>query len=95
MFSYSGTINDRDYWLDISGRLAIWYNPKFKDWFVGEEKNIGTSLSAIRSIDNYGFTCPHNTKIAWNYWHEDKWFPLENIKFNCIGMQESSFKIVF
>ena len=85
MFSYSGIINDRDYWLDISGRLAIWYNPKFKNWFIGKEKNIGTRLATIRSIDNSSSTCPYNSKHVWTYWHEDKSFPLENIQLNCTG----------
>ena len=88
VFSYSGIINDRDYWLDISGRLAIWYNPKFKNWFIGKEKNIGTCLATIRSIDNSSSTCPYNSKHVWTYWHEDKSFPLENIQLNCTGTKK-------
>ena len=68
VYSYSGTINGRDYWVKAEGGRAIWYYPQYKDWAIGAEKKIGSNFRGITSISNLESTCPNNFKNQWLYY---------------------------
>ena len=62
----------------------MWYYPKYKDWLIGQEKNLGSNLRSITTSGNLESTCPHNLKNNWQYFDED-WISTNDVQLICIG----------
>ena len=69
-------VNERNHWLQIDGKNAIWYDNVFNNWKIGTTDNLGTIVSGIKGPENLD-VLPHNIITPyWGYYSsEDKqWF---------------------
>ena len=57
--------NGRTSWKSAS--KAIWYYPNWKEWFIGDFKDIGTATYEIRSYGDYTDKSPSDVPYGeWN-----------------------------
>ena len=67
--------NGENYWIktDDGGeqQQAIWYNPEFKEWNIGDKINLNTTIRGIASTSNVITKCPSDEGISWQYWDEN------------------------
>ena len=66
--------NGENYWVktdDGEHQQAIWYNPEFKEWNIGDKINLNTSTRGIASIGNVITKCPSDEENSWQYWDEN------------------------
>ena len=64
--------NGENYWLKKDGeQQAIWYNPEFKEWNIGDKINLNTTTRGIASTGNVITKCPSDEGISWQYWDEN------------------------
>ena len=82
IYSYTGDINGRKYWLKSDGTRAIWYVPDFKDWAIGSNDNLGSKTGGIFSTGNLETQCPHDKQNNWKYYDEE-WISSNDVRLNC------------
>ena len=71
VYTFSGIINDMDYFIHSTGEYAIWYtvyDSNFYMWNIGSEYYLGSDYSAIyagsRKLPN---KCPNNEGYSWSW----------------------------
>ena len=82
IYSYTGDINGRKYWLKSDGTRAIWYVPDSKDWAIGSNDNLGSKTGGIFSTGNLETQCPHDKQNNWKYYDEE-WISSNDVRLNC------------
>ena len=76
--------NGKQYWRQVQGSDAIWYDNEFQNWKIGPLEHLGTSMCKLKSKET-------NTKnpeeaTTWLYVNnDDEWMPTSNI-FESSGM---------
>ena len=71
-YFYSGTKNQRGYWVKSDGKTAIWYHPEFREWMSGNILNLGTKWRGI-SAGQTSVSCPTQNVRRWHYWNGSTW----------------------
>ena len=90
--------NGENYWVKTDGehQQAIWYNPEFKEWNIGDKINLNTSTRGIASIGNVITKCPSDEENSWQYWDENikEMVPStsgSDIQLKCSGGKQNFF----
>ena len=85
-YEFSETINGKSTWK--SATQAIWYYPRYKDWFIGSISKIGTTTAGIHSVADTDYDCPQQVpKDKWKFYDGTFWqtFSSNDINFHCAG----------
>ena len=88
-YQLSETVNGKPSWK--SATQAIWYNPEYKDWFIGDHSDIGTNVAGIYSVASTEYDCPQRVpEDKWKYWDawQENWqdSSSKDVIIQCTGM---------
>lgn len=92
-YKYTGTKNGRAYWKKTDNKRAIWYVSQYKDWAIGELKDLGTTRRSIATMSDHQVECPYTNynRAVWKYWNSGWKVCTNNIKLECIDVNECTF----
>ena len=93
VYQKSATVNGKPSW--ESTTQAIWYEPYYRKWAIGELSNIGTALRGIASAGREGgeYACPIEVpKNKWLYDYVD-WQEIKegDVLFECQDSGKKAF----
>ena len=78
LYNYTGTFNDRNYWVKLGGGQVLWYYPKWNGWTVGSKDEKG-----FKGIYAYSHSiCPNNSKNNWQFYNNG-WISTNDIVLDC------------
>ena len=70
-------VNGKKTWMHVKGSHAIWYDSEFKNWKIGPNENLGTSICNLKSKED---TNEPEESTVWQYVNSDsEWLPTSNI----------------
>ena len=94
-YEISNLVNGKPSW--VSNTQAIWFVPKHKDWAIGYQSKIGTSIRGISSLGNHRTVDPDNIPGNWwQYYSGNRW-SLSNARdiiIQCIGKLNLSVRTI-
>ena len=68
VYTFSGIINDMDYFIHSTGEYAIWYfvyDNNIYTWNIGSETDLGTGSSPIKAVSRkLPNKCPNNAYVV-------------------------------
>ena len=85
VYTFSGIINDMDYFIHSTGKYAIWhmiFESDYYFWSIGLKTDLGTDWSFIyagsRKLPN---KCPNNEGYVWNWniWTNYSWIATNDV----------------
>ena len=69
-------VNGKSHWLQDSGTNAIWYDKANGNWNIGDQDNIGSTVSSIYTSEDVAG--PQEAK-TWQYISDGKWIISDDI----------------
>ena len=69
-YHFSSTVNGRPSWTSKS--RAIWYVPQYKDYRIGNLKDIGSTVGGITAFENNEVDDPQHI-VSWKYNKDNEW----------------------
>ena len=93
IYTFSGIINDMDYFVDSNGEHAIWhvvFESDYCVWMIGEKTSLGKAYGSLSAGSNkLKNKCPNNEGYiwSWQYLHfsdfEYSWTATNDVYLKC------------